>query len=102
MKIRKSVFLFLFFFFSKYLIIFCRKLVSILKEQTKSHSTNLIIIFFNHFLCCKNCISNIGACLDLTKSITVQLQIEEISRKLRTGELNVAQLPEERFEHICT
>jgi hypothetical protein len=29
---------------------------------------------------------------------TVQLQIEEISRKLRTGDLGVSANPEERFE----
>lgn len=75
-----------------------------MKEQANSQLSkfNYFLLFFLTILCCENRISNIGACLDLTKSITVQLQIEEISRKLRTGELNVAQLPEERFEHICT
>ena len=34
----------------------------------------------------------------LTLFIPVQLQIEEISRKLRTGDLGISQNPEERFE----
>lgn len=32
--------------------------------------------------------------------ITVQLQIEEISRKLRTGDLGIAHNLEERFDNI--
>lgn len=44
--------------------------------------------------------SNIGARLVLTRFISVQLQIEEISRKLRTGDLTIA-VTEERFEHFC-
>ncbi|XP_036323815.1 serine/threonine-protein kinase fray2 isoform X2 [Rhagoletis pomonella] len=32
----------------------------------------------------------------------VQLEIEEISRKLRTGDLGIPQNPEERFEFLCT
>lgn len=32
--------------------------------------------------------------------ITVQLQIEEISRKLRTGDLGISHNLEERFEHM--
>lgn len=34
----------------------------------------------------------------LTRWFTVQLQIEEISRKLRTGDLGIPLNPEERFE----
>jgi hypothetical protein len=34
----------------------------------------------------------------LTHFITVQLQIEEISRKLRTGDLGISGNPEERSE----
>lgn len=37
----------------------------------------------------------------LTRFISVQLQIEEISRKLRTGELGIASV-EERFDPIKT
>lgn len=45
--------------------------------------------------------SNTGACLVLTRFISVQLQIEEISRKLRTGDLTIA-ATEERFENIVS
>lgn len=34
--------------------------------------------------------------------LPVQLQIEEISRKLRTGDLGIAQNPEERFVNYFT
>lgn len=49
----------------------------------------------------RDCISNVEArlVLFLTRFISVQLQIEEISRKLRTGELGIAPV-EERFGHI--
>lgn len=40
------------------------------------------------------------ASIFLTNFLSVQLQIEEISRKLRTGELTVGTNPEERFEII--
>lgn len=34
----------------------------------------------------------------LTPYLTVQLQIEEVSRRLRTGELGINPNPEERFD----
>lgn len=38
----------------------------------------------------------------LIRCFTVQLQIEEISRKLRTGDLGIPLNPEERFEQDLT
>lgn len=38
----------------------------------------------------------------LTRWFTVQLQIEEISRKLRTGDLGIPLNPEERFERYLS
>lgn len=51
-------------------------------------------------------ISNNGAFASIFSNpllITVQLQIEEISRKLRTGDLGISQNLEERFDtHSAT
>lgn len=38
-------------------------------------------------------------CPVLTRFITVQLQIEEVSRKLRSGDLGIPANPEERCSH---
>lgn len=43
--------------------------------------------------------SRLASLFSLTHFISVQLQIEEISRKLRTGDLGIAPV-EERFELI--
>ena len=40
-----------------------------------------------------------GACPELTHFLPVQLQIEEVSRKLRTGELGIPANPEERCDN---
>lgn len=46
---------------------------------------------------CLHCV-NLGLLPNfLTPSLTVQLQIEEISRRLRTGDLGIPPNPEERF-----
>lgn len=39
-----------------------------------------------------------GACPELTHFLPVQLQIEEVSRKLRTGDLGIPANPEERCD----
>ena len=38
--------------------------------------------------------------LMITNCITVHLQIEEVSRRLRTGDLGIPPNPEERFGHV--
>lgn len=64
----------------------------------------LLFSIFSTFVCFSILIlyqTNSGACPRfLTIFLTVQLQIEEISRKLRTGDLGIALNPEERFEII--
>ena len=40
----------------------------------------------------------LGLLCPLTRSITVQLKIEDASRRLRTGDLGIPLNPEDRFE----
>jgi len=44
--------------------------------------------------------SNSWAFCPLTRSITVQLKIEDASRRLRTGDLGIPLNPEDRFEKL--
>ena len=45
-------------------------------------------------------VSNSWAFCPLTRSITVQLKIEDASRRLRTGDLGIPLNPEDRFEKL--
>lgn len=58
------------------------------------HSFSYLLVHCFDFLILKY----YGACPELTPFLLVQLQIEEVSRKLRTGELGIPANPEERCD----